>query len=97
MLRRNVLIDMGPRVNRTGSDLIETPDLYKLINSEGKIVAVAPQCRLVRQDQIGSRCIMGIVRNIEDRIPPQQAEKFGLNKHWHFLIHEKYVQCELKE
>lgn len=97
MLRKNVLIDLGPRVNHIGSDLIETPDAYKLLNSEGTVVDVGPQCRLISKDQIGEKCIMGLVRNLENRLPPTHAEKFGLKPHWHFMVHERHVICELRK
>lgn len=91
-MRRNVLIDTGKTVNWLGSKLIETPDYFKRISSEGTIVSIGPKCRNISKEYIGKRCIIDIQHDEDRRIRYDKAVKMGLNPHWHFIIHEDLVK-----
>lgn len=95
MIRKNVLVDLGPPCNVLGANLIEVPDKYKRISSRGKIVSVGHHCQSIEQDAVGKECIIGINHNPESKFNPKTSEKLGLKPHWHFIIHEKLIHTIL--
>jgi len=92
-MRRNVLVDCGKVENQLGAVLIETPDKYKRIPNRGVIVSVGPTCRQFNQSHVGTECLIDNHRHEVDRIPPDMAEKYGMNPHWYFNIHEDKISC----
>ena len=96
MLRKNVLVDTGERVNMLGSKLIETPAHYRPLNSVGKIVDVAAKCQRLSAKDVGKKVLLGLVRHADSRIPPADAKRFGLKPHWHFICHENAVQLVIE-
>lgn len=91
MLRKNVLVDTGKLLGLT-SDLIITPDKYKMIGSIGTIIAVAPKCRRVHQEDVGRKVLLPIVHHEDQRIRPEAAEQLGLSKTYHFIVHEDHLK-----
>lgn len=96
MLRRNVLIDLGPAVNVLGSTLIETPDVLKRMNAKGKILSVGPKCLKLDPDMVGQEVIIETVTNQERVLLPRHAEAFGLKPHWHAIAHEDKISLLLE-
>lgn len=97
MLRKNVLVDLGPPANVLGADKIKIPDKYKRIDSRGTILSIGPQCQLLEQSAVGEECFIGINQNSEGRFNPRASEALGLKPHWHFIVPEKLVQVTLEE
>lgn len=97
MVRKNVLVDLGPPTNLLGAKLIELPDKYKRINSEGHILGFGPQCRKIGSGSIGKKCVIGINHNPETKLNPQLSKTFGLEPHWHFMVHEDLIEVLITE
>jgi len=97
MLRKNVLIDFGPVVNTLGAKLIETPDVYKRVNNIGEIMSVGSRCSRLGSSDIGKKCVVNVIKDMEMRLPPAACEKAGLKRHWHFIVHESRIQVLLEK
>lgn len=91
-MRKNVLVDCGERIDHLGSDLIVTPEKYRRLDNQVKIVAVGSKCELFNQGHVGKTVIVEIFNNEETRYSPRVSEGYGLNHSWHMMVPERYIQ-----
>lgn len=91
MMRRNVMVDLGPAVAGWDSDIIVAPDDYTKVNLIGSIIAVGPKCRLFRATDLGKRVAVQAIQDGDRRFSPRQSLDLGLPAHWHVIAFEEKV------
>lgn len=96
-LRKNVLVDCGKAINQLESDLIVTPDKYRRLDNQVKIVAVGSKCELFTEKHVGKTVIVEIFNNEETRYSPRVSEKYGLNHSWHMMVPERFIQLLIEK
>lgn len=92
MMRRMVLVDMGPVIDQLGAELIETPEKYKRIPNIGTIISIGPKCRTMKREDLGEECLIPNVKYSEYKFNPNSSANLGLKKHWHFMLLEDDIQ-----
>ena len=90
MLRRNILLEC-PLVNPINSKTIIVPDECKRINVMGKIVSIGDKCRILSEEDLGKKAVMGVTHNENLRLTPEKSKEYGLSNNWHFIIHEDKI------
>lgn len=96
MMRKNVLVGLGNTINRLGAELIETPDIYKQIDSRGKILSVGSKCKKIKQEDIGKECLIDIIHFSEYRLSPKLCAQYGLEG-WNFIVNEDNIQLLMEK
>ncbi len=96
MLRRNILLDTGKLISAYNT-FLELPDECKRVNVQAKVVSVGDKCRQFSSKDIGRNVVMGVTRDLTSRMNPALSERLGLKPHWHFIVHEDKLICEISK